>query len=1630
MSRRISAAKNSLDEDDEMHSNGHAVSSSLNGISVSPRVSKHLHRNSLDDDAVDEVELSLLGEDERRQAAAGLDVEEQRDQQPHSLSSEDKRAMVLLCVLYLIQGVPLGLALGSVPFILREQLSYSQLGTFALSGYPYSLKLLWSPIVDSLFFSSIGRRKSWIIPMQIIIGTLMLYLSLNVQVLMDDASHHVSQLTFLFTSLVFFSATQDIAVDGWALTLLSPESLSYASTCQTIGLNTGFFASFTVFLAFNSEAFATKWGVPHLTLSAYLQFWCVMSYAVSLWLLFVKRERKEPLSDVDLSITAVYKQIWAICKLKHVQLLIVVHLFAKIGWAVNEAATSLKMVEKGFLREDLAIAVLIDFPFQIAGGWLAAKWSQGDHPLRPWLIAFWPRLGFALMATLIVYWFPTPPITMGFFIFLIIHTVLSSFASTVQFVGISAFHTRISDPLIGGTYMTLLNTFTNMGGTWPKWFVLKGVDLFTEATCKVKDGSTLIATVSECVSEEGKEACKAAGGECHIESDGYYILSGICMFVGALLVIFFIAPTVRRLQGMASDICVAGKDPIWDEIKYNACRRVHTLQLTANRHKALAMTTHTQSSTMQFGPEWMRVKPAAKGVGPSPPPGSASTYSALVSPSPATSAPKRDESQPFRYTREEMLKIYRDGGGKGGLGLEVERHEGIVRDTGSDPVALKEMSDSEKKVFANGVNSELRRRPSIDTERPRIAHSSSGTGSPLRERFNMRRQSSDQLAPRRLSLSNTQTPVSPALPSPRTRFGQPPTFDGVLNGGESWVARRRLSEAKATNASRDPESHDGRTTDIREEDEDPPKPAAPVKQPTPPNPPPPQDLAAVQWSYLDPQGQLQGPFRADLMQKWYDEGYFTPELLMKRTHIDVDWVSVKDLAHIARMAGIDKLFYAPSLPAGPPGISRGNDPPAEQNAFVAPLQPAPVRTLRSSTLDAFSTNSDSPSSSFGTGRFGKFGNGSPDSSGFGGRASSQYSADSPNVGNRFGVGAESSSALRRTGFGDPMLDPPATNTRYTGNEIYGTNGMSQGPWPIAPAFDGGYGSNVALGQAAGYGQLRTAQDPGFGHDASAGVPEYLANNAAFGPGQQYNALHGSPFLPSQPPAASLFTQGSKPLGPAITPQNVPTQSPWGAPLVDPMPVRRQSSDPARPPSPVQSSPWGAPAPAPAPAPVAAPKAPEPSPWFAASQGVIDDNNWKEDRGHSLTFSNLGQHNQQLAEGASKVAPPVEVAQPPPPVDVPAKPTQATKARAKSIPQPVVQPPVPTPVVEAEQVVSAGAPKTAWAKEDESKRPKASGVALSLREIQDAEAKKAGARKLAEQRPAPARPSTSAVQPSDDAPSFTGSWGLPTSQAGRPTPAKETPPVLVATPNAANAQGAGGPAPVWTNATKTTAKKSMKEIQEEEERRKKMAASKEPVAAPVRRAYAESTTKASAAAAAAASTGGAWTTVGAPKTANPPATTPTRPAATAPAVAANPSTPRANGTAAPPRTAPTPVKVEEQPVAPSNEFMRWVVDTLKGLNTSVHVDEILSMLLSFPLDPDASTVELISDLIYANSTTLDGRRFASEFVSKRKADALSRPKGASKGISIADVVKAQPKPPASSEWGGFKVVNKKKKGGRS
>ncbi|KAI9349154.1 acetyl-coenzyme A transporter 1-domain-containing protein [Obelidium mucronatum] len=458
---------------------------------------------------------------------------------------------VLLVVLYLLQGIPLGLVMGSVPFLLKSKLSYADIALFSLSSYPYSLKLLWSPIVDSIYNKSVGRRKSWIVPIQAITGIFLIILSQSIDSYVSVESTEAVPVTFLaitFASLVFLCATQDIAVDGWALTLLTEENKAYASTAQTIGLNSGYFLSFTVFLALNSKEFCVKYlGMSDqlVLLGQYLFFWGIMFLVCDLWLVFVKKEAPETEEPAENEIQIVYKHILQVISLPNMRQFIFMIMISKIGFMAHDSVSALKLLEKGFSKEDLALTVLIDFPIQIFVGYYVAKWSSGPKPLRPWLSAFYIRLAFSFLGMLIIYNVPEK-ISSSFFGFVIFTTVLNSMVSTVMFVGIGSYFTKISDPRIGGTYMTLLNTINNLAGTWPKYFILQSVEHFTDAYCVFPANST--QQTFKCTSDTAKSQCKTLEGLCDKKSDGYYPVSIACVVTGVIVLFAVVRPTVAFLE--------------------------------------------------------------------------------------------------------------------------------------------------------------------------------------------------------------------------------------------------------------------------------------------------------------------------------------------------------------------------------------------------------------------------------------------------------------------------------------------------------------------------------------------------------------------------------------------------------------------------------------------------------------------------------------------------------------------------------------------------------------------------------------------------------------------------------------------------------------------------------------------------------------------------------------------------------------------------------------------------------------------------------------------------------------------------------------------------------------------------
>ncbi|KAG0279836.1 hypothetical protein BGZ95_012135 [Linnemannia exigua] len=106
----------------------------------------------------------------------------------------------------------------------------------------------------------------------------------------------------------------------------------------------------------------------------------------------------------------------------------------------------------------------------------------------------------------------------------------------------------------------------------------------------------------------------------------------------------------------------------------------------------------------------------------------------------------------------------------------------------------------------------------------------------------------------------------------------------------------------------------------------------------------------------------------------------------------------------------------------------------------------------------------------------------------------------------------------------------------------------------------------------------------------------------------------------------------------------------------------------------------------------------------------------------------------------------------------------------------------------------------------------------------------------------------------------------------------------------------------------------------------------------------------------------------------------------------------------------------EPRPASEEFLRWCRQALKSLQ-GVVLEDFIQMLLTFPLNPDPMTIEIIQDSIYANSQSLNGRQFADEFIKRRKADAF--PNGAPASMVSGHA-------PSSVPDSSFKVVSKKGK----
>lgn len=161
-------------------------------------------------------------------------------------------------------------------------------------------------------------------------------------------------------------------------------------------------------------------------------------------------------------------------------------IFIKIGMAA-ENISNLKLIEKGVSKEKLSLLSIPLVPYSIIITILVSKFIK-KKPLVPYVHVLPLRLVFTLVVTIIIYFTPKFRLENGefvyyFYLLLLAMSAIQTVVETVMFISQMAFFASICDPSIGGTYMTLLATLSNLGGTYPGTLALYLLNLFSKKKC-------------------------------------------------------------------------------------------------------------------------------------------------------------------------------------------------------------------------------------------------------------------------------------------------------------------------------------------------------------------------------------------------------------------------------------------------------------------------------------------------------------------------------------------------------------------------------------------------------------------------------------------------------------------------------------------------------------------------------------------------------------------------------------------------------------------------------------------------------------------------------------------------------------------------------------------------------------------------------------------------------------------------------------------------------------------------------------------------------------------------------------------------------------------------------------------
>lgn len=141
--------------------------------------------------------------------------------------------MVAIMVLGAASGFPNQITESALQAWLKDfGTSNTQIGILSYVALPYLLKFLWAPAIDRYPLPFLGRRRGWIAVTQLALaGAIGLFALQNPGV-------SLTPIAICAVAIVFFSATQDIAIDAYRTDVSQPNERGLAAAANNLGYRT------------------------------------------------------------------------------------------------------------------------------------------------------------------------------------------------------------------------------------------------------------------------------------------------------------------------------------------------------------------------------------------------------------------------------------------------------------------------------------------------------------------------------------------------------------------------------------------------------------------------------------------------------------------------------------------------------------------------------------------------------------------------------------------------------------------------------------------------------------------------------------------------------------------------------------------------------------------------------------------------------------------------------------------------------------------------------------------------------------------------------------------------------------------------------------------------------------------------------------------------------------------------------------------------------------------------------------------------------------------------------------------------------------------------------------------------